>query len=54
MRKSQRGHAEVRGIVDASIDEILELLTDLAACDRGGRRGTKGARSKTGKVWDGL
>ena len=30
MRKFKRGHAEVRGIVDAPIDQVWELLTDWA------------------------
>lgn len=34
MQKYQRGHAELRGVVDAPIDEVWELLTDWAGFDR--------------------
>lgn len=33
-RKFQRGHAELRGIVDAPIDDVWELLTDWAGFNR--------------------
>jgi uncharacterized protein YndB with AHSA1/START domain len=34
VRKFNRGHAEVRGIVNAPADEAWELLTDWAGFDR--------------------
>jgi hypothetical protein len=34
MRKFQRGHAEVRGVVDASPEDVWELLTDWGGFER--------------------
>src|SRR5437868_2024385 len=34
MRIFQRGHAEVRGVVDASPEDVWELLTDWAGFDK--------------------
>lgn len=51
MGKFQRGHAEVRGVVNASPDDVWELLTDWAGFERwwvapadGGRPGPEIAR----------
>jgi hypothetical protein len=51
MSKFQRGHAETRGVVNASPEDVWELLTDWAGFDRwwvkpseGGRPGPELAR----------
>ncbi|MBB4639724.1 SRPBCC family protein [Rhizorhapis suberifaciens] len=44
MAKYQRGHAEVRGIVEATPDEVWELLTDWAGFDRWWVKSSEGGR----------
>lgn len=54
MRKFWTGQAEVRGIVDAPVDEVRELQTDWPGRDRSGRRGALGTRILVAEVSDGL